>query len=287
MPRRNHELSIRVARGESTPSSGSSVIVRTRGVVPLSPCTSLPPPPNDKMPKSPAPVDPRILTRLRNLEATLASIKHSLSIRSYFLAHNKYSNYFCSHCTVHNHASGTCGPICPLLRPQSRAGAYPVDYVCRDQWSLDLKMYQTLVNEIRTQDSTVGTWTDGLEKLRTWEKAAEIVVKSIRNHSEKHEAMGWACAPKCNAGTAGLKRGWEIKRIWSKDLELEEGVGLAEEDDTVGPEVKVRKEGSRKSGKTQRSLVEKKVVNTKVESRVGKTAVRRKGKQKITGNKFL
>jgi hypothetical protein len=106
---------------------------------------------------------------------------------------------------------------------------YPVSEACRTRWNLDRDLYRHIVAEVEyfgcspaggsSKVSEAGkpdAQGSGrarqmtIERLRTWERAAEAIMRGLRSGSEKHAVSGWANVGKCRAGWVGVKRGWEF-----------------------------------------------------------------------------
>tara|TARA_R110002003_G_scaffold121_15_gene10775 strand:- start:21854 stop:22348 length:495 start_codon:yes stop_codon:yes gene_type:complete len=125
---------------------------------------------------------------------------------------------------------------------------YPVSEASRIRWDLDRDLYRRIVAEVeyfgcnpaggggrgRAGKTDAEGKTDAqssghgrqvtIERLRTWERAAEAIMRGLRSGSEKHAVSGWANVGKCRAGWVGVKRGWEFTRAWGVDGEGEEVV---------------------------------------------------------------
>ncbi|KAF2819032.1 hypothetical protein CC86DRAFT_255062, partial [Ophiobolus disseminans] len=136
--------------------------------------------------RTPSP-DARTTSRVSKLIATLADIKHSIDIRTYFVLQNYHGHYFCPHCSPTD-LLGSCGPTCPLLRPYHKSSTQP--YALTPEWMqcahLDAQLYKSLVDDVARHGDAVDA-----ERLRQWEKAAEKLRRKGRNMAEQHAENGW------------------------------------------------------------------------------------------------
>ncbi|KAH9871778.1 hypothetical protein J1614_006034 [Plenodomus biglobosus] len=160
----------------------------------------------------------KLTPRIERIRTILSSVQHTLYIRTLLFQLHKLNSFYCPSCSSLS-LPGTCGPTCPLLRPNDKIYCgHGIDAAWVRHANEITDMYEDITEDMRVKGDNASGKTVG-----RWEKIARVLRADTCTWAEKCWDEGWWMVRDVDL-TCGMDGEWCFEGRWGR------GVGIVEDE---------------------------------------------------------